>query len=79
LLQQLLAEIQKLKANAPAAQVAEIEEVAQELVTESQRPAPRARQYGASLGGMIEAAEKLGQISQPVLALAEQVKTVLGL
>jgi hypothetical protein len=79
LLQQLLAEIQKLKANAPAAQVAEIEEVAQELVTESQRPAPRSRQYGASLGGMIEAAEKLGQISQPVLALAEQVKTVLGL
>jgi C-terminal of Roc, COR, domain/Ras of Complex, Roc, domain of DAPkinase len=71
LLQQLLAEIQTLNAKVPAAQVAEIAEFAQELVTENHN--------GASLDGMIEAAEKLGQISQPVLALAEQVKTLLGL
>ena len=79
LLQQLLAEIQTLNAKVPDAQVAEIAEFAQELVTENQRQKPRQRHNGASLDGMIEAAEKLGQISQPVLALAEQVKTLLGL
>jgi hypothetical protein len=79
LLQKLLTEIQTLNAKVPAAQVAEIAECAQELVTENQRQKPRQRHNGASLDGMIEAAEKLGQISQPVLALAEQVKTLLGL
>ena len=79
LLQQLLAEIQNLNTKVPAAQVAAMAEEAQQLVTESQRPEPRKHWYQASLTGIVNAAQKLGEVGGPLLELAVQLKTELGL
>jgi hypothetical protein len=79
LLQQMLAEIQALNAKVPAAQVAAIDEDAQQLLTESQRAQPRTHWYQASVGGIVDAAQKLGEVGAPLLEVAQQVKSFLNL
>ena len=49
------------------------------IIEETARPEPRKRWYQASLGGLLEAAEKVGAIGTAVMNTAEKLKPLLGL
>ena len=68
-----------LNAKVPAVQVAAIANDAQQLLAETQRPEPRLHWYHASLPGIVNAAQKLGEVGVPLLDLVEKLKTALNL
>jgi hypothetical protein len=81
LLDKLLKEIQALHQIATDLQKAEVGKMLEEantIIEETARPEPRKRWYQASLGGIVDAAQKVGVIGQSVLDTAQLLGPLLG-
>jgi hypothetical protein len=81
LLDKLLKEIQALHQIATDPQKAEVGKMLEEantIIEETARPEPRKRWYQASLGGIVDAAQKVGVIGQSVLDTVQLLGPLLG-
>ncbi len=76
LMQELLKAIAELAKQAPpaeAAKMADIHEEANAIAVEQKREPPRPYKIGASMQGIVEAAQSMGAVAKPVLQVAQQL------
>lgn len=76
-LAQLTQAVQEMLAHLPAGQAEETADDLERLQEELQKPKPNIKWYSVSIDGLIKAAENVGKVGAPVIALAQKLLELL--